>query len=218
MKFIITTLIVAATTTFSAEANILFASDFDSEAITNGTQFNATSINGFTVTEGSVDIAENGFQNGNFPAIFCSAMSAGCLDLDGTTPGVTPASEIQSTDISVNVGSSYQVRFEYSGNQRVDSSDSLRVAVDGYFDETIDGIAWDQNYIEFSRTFIATSSGLVNLVLSDPTTSDLFGVFVDNVTVREVVVPLPGAALIFFVGAAMIVRRTTVSSFSMSMA
>ena len=152
----------------------------------NEGQFNSVlNYNSFTnwdVTDGTVDLIQNGNQWG----IQCSTGSF-CVDLDGSTGDAG----ILATKNGFSAGT-YKVSFDLSGNQRGGPFDQISVLFGAGTLVNHLLLDWDENW--------HTYSFLVDLVEGDKLSfrnfgGDNVGAILDNVNVSAV--PLPAAVWLF---------------------
>jgi hypothetical protein len=154
--------------------------NFNSE----GASLNYNSFANWNVTAGSVDVV-NGSSN---PwGIVCAG---GCVDTDGTT---SAAGTLQTKD-SFAPGA-YTLSFDISGNQRGGVADSLLVNF-GTYSETFLKNASDP-FEHITRN--VTLSAIAALIFSGQG-GDNVGILLDNVAVRTLQNPLPGALFLFATG------------------
>ena len=202
LKF--TTSLVAAGFMAIASANAgvmtnLLSENFDDEATTFGTQLNFTNFSDFVVSTGSVDLIAPGNPYG------ISCVSGGCIDLDGSTRGSTPASVIVSSAImSFTAGQTYTLSFDYSGNQRGGAADSFEVTIGNLFSQTFTNIGPDNPFSNFTVSFLVVSDTMASLSFSELGRADNIGVILDNISLSTDMsaVPLPAALPLF--GGAMV--------------
>ncbi|MCB2427973.1 VPLPA-CTERM sorting domain-containing protein [Methylophaga pinxianii] len=143
---------------------------------------NYNSFTNWDVTDGTVDLIQNGNQWG----IQCSTGSF-CVDLDGSTGDAG----ILSTKDGFSAGK-YKVSFELSGNQRGGPFDQISVlfGAGSLLNHLL--LDWDENW--------HTYSFLVDLVDGDKLSfrnfgGDNVGAILDNVNVSAV--PIPAAVWLF---------------------
>lgn len=108
-----------------AGSSFAFFDDFDTE--NGGTpQLNYTSFANWTVSDGSVELAANGFSGLSGSGMF--------VDLDGSTSN---AGKMTSITILVTEGVLHTFSFDLSGNQRGGLDDVVNAKVSGYVDMTV---------------------------------------------------------------------------------
>src|SRR6266508_3794425 len=90
----------------SAQAAIIFTENFNGSGV--GTYLSGSTVGGFTVTAGSVDVVGTGF----FPELCTGATTGNCVDLSGLAQGT-----IATVPLSLSVGS-YTLSFVLNGSQR----------------------------------------------------------------------------------------------------
>lgn len=201
MKKVFAAFGVAAAALAHANAATLFAEDFDDEVSSFGTVFNFTNFDTLTVSAGTVDLIASGAFG-----VSCDG-SVGCIDLDGTTRGLIPASLLTSGMLTFNPGELYTLSFRYSGNQRNTAPDTLSYAVGNLVSGTIANIASNQPFTTVMETFSVQTVTQAAFTLGDPTVADNFGVIIDNISITSQTIgaqpiPLPAAPFLFASGAA----------------
>lgn len=177
----------------------VFDADFDADAA-GGSVFNATVFtdNKFTVDQGTVDIVSNG----DF-GLACAGGSAGCVDLDGSTLGNTPASRFVSAAIQFQPSFTYSLSFDLSGNQRNGTPRSVEVSIPGLLTAQLITLAGNAPFQTFTFGPLSVSSATIaSVVFLSPETSNNIGLMLDNVrvTAEAVEVPVPAAALLLLTG------------------
>lgn len=171
----------------AAQAAVIFSDNFDAEAPLS---LNYTGFANWTVTSGSVDLIGPGFfdfypGHGNY------------VDMDGSTPGLTPASQMTS-NLVFGPGA-YTLSFLLGGSQRGDTN-TVQATL-GDFSSAI--VLPSANPLTlFSFSFTTSVAG--NLVFSDPNTANNFGLILDDVTLsdRALAVPEPLTFSLFGAGLA----------------
>jgi hypothetical protein len=220
--------LAVATASGANAATVLFSQDFNSLPQALGT----TSVPGFNVITGTVDIVTNG----NF-GISCVGNTGACLDVDGT-PG---PGQLQSNAINFAAGRTITVSLDLSGNQRDNVTDDFEfyvsldqnIALNNVFFCFTFGCGAPVNapptsligagfvvqgsdpWSSLSLTFTPASSGSL-FVGFYSNSADNVGPLVDNVLVTQAVPePASWAMLIAgfgLVGAAARRRRTAVAA------
>jgi hypothetical protein len=190
-KIIIATLLSLAFT--SANANIIFSDDFDSEAPNSGSilnygSFSNPSFANWTVSEGTVDLIANVNQWG----ISCAGNSGKCVDLDGSTKD---AGTLSSKYFTLAAGN-YILSFDISGNQRNRKRDTLDFSLAGFVNETI-RLKGTKDFRTLSFFFTVGASSYGNIVFNHRG-KDNIGMILDNVSVTEV--NAPGALALLGLG------------------
>ncbi len=196
-KLIAATSAAAALGCGAANAAIIFSEDFTGEAA-GGSVLNFTGFDQFTVSQGVVDI----ISSGGF-GITCVGGTGGCVDLDGSTPGTNPTSELTSTAINFLPGFLYTLSFDISGNQRGQPSDTTQVSVsNGVLAAQSVTLASADPFQTNSYQFSVLAPVLASIIFFTPGASDNFGLILDNVRVDAVQIPLPAAAPLLLFGLA----------------
>ncbi len=174
-----------------AQAITIFEETFEGEAV----GVPAAALSQFTIDSGSVDVVASGTFS-----ITCAGGSTRCLDLDGTGASGSPASEITSTALGLESGRTYELVFEFSGNQRNSTSDNFEVAVsDGLFFEAFGPISGTvEDFTTITRTFTATSTQDYFLSFSQTNSADNIGIVIDNVKVS--LIPEPSTWIMMILG------------------
>jgi hypothetical protein len=176
----------------SAQAAPIFSDNFNSE--TQG--LNYTGFANWNVTSGSVDLIGTGFfdfypGHGNY------------VDMDGTTPGLTPAGQI--TTKTAFAAGNYTLSFLLGGSTRGDSN-TVQVQL-GDFSTSYTLASSDPLTLEIN---IFTSTG-GNLSFTNLNTADNFGLILDDVSLStNTPVPEPVTLSLFgagLAGAAALRRR-----------
>jgi hypothetical protein len=155
----------ALSTGASAASFTLLTDTFDEEAPTSAASFGAP--DNFAVSQGSVDFVSSG-QNG----VACAGGGGGCLDLDGSLATAGTASKIESSVLTFLPGFTYTLTFDYSGNQRVGTSQFGATAGQVFrlyqatLDRNPDGMGfsgWNEQLAD-GRSLQAITSGFVNSI------------------------------------------------------
>jgi uncharacterized protein (TIGR03382 family) len=181
-KIIIVTLLSLAFT--SANANIIFSDDFDSEAPGSGSILNYgsdtnPSFANWTVSNGTVDLIANVNQWG----ISCAGNSGKCVDLDGSSNN---AGKLTSTYFTLAAGN-YILSFDISGNQRNSEKDRLNFSLEGFVNKTIK-LKGTKDFRTLSYFFTVGTSDLNSIVFNHKG-NDNIGMILDNVSVTDVNAP-----------------------------
>ena len=184
----------------TAEANVVFEDDFDTEVGSGSGASNLSEINytGFAnwivaAGQGSVDLVHHG----DFGPIDCFGGSGQCVDLDGTTNN---AGTLVSTGIGLMPGL-YRLELYVAGtssnfNQAAASQpNSLNVSVGSFIDTNIQLDQGDP-FTLVSELFAVNgpSGGTFEIVITHEG-GDNFGAILDNVSITAV--PLPAALYLF---------------------
>jgi hypothetical protein len=190
-KIIIATLLSFAFT--SANANIIFSDDFDSEASGSGSILNYGSFTNpsfakWTVSNGTVDLIANVNQWG----ISCAGNSGKCVDLDGSTKN---AGEFSSKFFNLAAGD-YMLSFDISGNQRNSNGDELGLSLSGFVNETIN-LQGTEGFRTL-RFFFTVGTPSLNSIVFNHEGADNIGMILDNVSVTDV--NAPGALALLGLG------------------
>lgn len=126
---------------------------------------------GFTVSNGTVDLVGNGFDdflpgNGLY------------VDLDGST---NDAGRMQSDTLTLNPGS-YVLTFDLAGSQRniTTPTDSVTVTFDAFPSETFTRTFSDP-FQTITRNFTINAATTGSLIFEDVAGADSFGLLLDNV-------------------------------------
>lgn len=192
----------------SSHATVLLNETFDDEATTFGTTLNFDSYSSFDQYVGNTDlIASGGY------GITCVGGTGGCVDLEGSSAGVTPSSLLEFF-FPGEVGS-YTISFDLSGNQRNGSSDTVTAA---YFvgdaqDTGTNYVVSGSAFTTYTMMFNVTVAGSGHFQIGQSNPSDNIGAILDNVVITfddgMAPVPLPasGLALLAALGGLGLTRR-----------
>lgn len=153
----------------SGDFNILYTGD-------------STSITGWTVKSGEVDIVKD--------TLWQAAEGNRSIDLNGGQPGSI------ATTINTEVGATYIVYFNLSGNPQWGSDTTyekkMQVSVNGdskkkfEYDISINGNSFeDMNWENHQYTFVANSTSSEIVFASLSKKNDAFGAVIDNVEVEK---------------------------------
>ena len=164
----------------SAKAAVVFADNFNGE----GLSFNYTSFSQFNVSAGSVDVIGDGYfdlypGNGRY------------VDLDGTTPGNTPAGGL--TTKNAFAAGTYTLTFNLGGSLRGDTN-TVKVELGSFSQEITLGS--NAGFTLQSFTF-TTTGGALSFTNLNP--ADNFGLLLDNVQLASGV-PEPSTWAMMLVG------------------
>lgn len=174
-KFLAALALVTLSATASAAAGptVIFADNFDTNAL-------STNIvpNGWSVNAGTVDII--GFRN------FYDLLPGNgkYVDLDGSTKDAG----ILSRDLSLLAGNQYTLTFDLAGNQRNATTDVVTIAFGT--SQLVLNVAGNQSFALSSLSFSPSTSGLYRLSFSNAG-GDNIGALLDRVQVVAAPVPEP---------------------------
>ena len=155
----------------------------------------SSNLTGWTILQGSVEQVRSDF--------FLPFEGSQSLDLDGTSPGSI------EQHIATVIGRPYRVAFAYGNNARGGSmpafaSFTIRAGAVVLVSESLahgNSTLNDMHYVQYSRVFMAASTGSVIRFTSTDTATSNGGIALDDVAV--VAVPEPSSAIIVATVAAM---------------
>lgn len=178
---------IAALATVSAltHASTIFSDNFESNAY----GYNLTP-NGWTVTNGSVDIIGPGFDP------ICGAGHGKCVDLDGTSWDAG----VLSKTFSLMAGVKYTASFELAGNQRYIFSPSypFDTGTVSFGTQSLNyHLATSAGFSLYQLDFTPNANGIYSLSFANAG-ADNVGALLDNVSVTAV--PEPESYALMLVG------------------
>lgn len=175
-----------------ANAGIIFQDNFDLEAGAAGnSSLNYTGFNYWTVSDGTVDVVANP----NGWGISCAGGIGKCVDLDGSTGN---AGTLTSNIFLLGAGT-YSLSFDFSGNQRGGSSDTMLMTLGGFLNESFT-LAPSAPWTTITRNFTVTAD-TTNYLVFNHAGSDNMGIMLDNVSLSKLSeVPEPTALTLLGLG------------------
>lgn len=192
LRLLFSAAILLGSSTVNA-ANVVFFDNFDADHTTN----NASSfVQGWQVSNGSVDLDGTGFVHDELPG------HGHYVDLDGSTL----QAGILSNSITLSAGLTYTMSFAIAGNQRNWGNDTLDVTFGSSSQTYVIGAA--DPLTTKALTFSPTSSGVYNFSFHNRG-GDNRGAFLDQVSITAVPEPSTYSMLLtgLFVAGAMLRRQ-----------
>ncbi|MES2350097.1 MAG: PEP-CTERM sorting domain-containing protein [Pseudomonadota bacterium] len=195
-KFCAAAAMLAVCASSHAAVVTLFSDNFDADKTTN----NATSfVNGWSVSDGTVDIDGQGFVHNELPG------HGHYIDLDGSSL----RAGVFSNSISLRAGSTYTMSFDMAGNQRKWGSDTVDVSFGATHQTYVIGQA--DPLSTRTLTFTPSSSGVYAFSFHNRG-GDNRGAFLEQVAITTSV-PEPASYAMLLAGLAglalVTVRRQT---------
>ena len=180
----------------SANAGIIFSDNFESEVPDNieliGSDTNFNGFDNWLVSQGTVDLVLHGDWNK-----ICADGAGYCVDLDGSSYN---AGKMTSTTFGLLAGD-YNFSFELSGNQRLDTTDTVMVNLDGFISDTIT-LNKNDPWQTFSYNF-NVAADTTSFISFNHSGGDNAGLLLDNVLVESTIqVPEPTSLALLGMGLA----------------
>jgi len=180
-----------------AGAVILFSDNFDAEPNPGGLAgLNYNAFTKWDVSDGTVDfIAQGDF------GLSCAGGSGKCVDMDGTSGD---AGRIDTKTTFNLAPGTYQLSFDFSGNQRGGDPDTLFFGVTNALFAVEPLVPPDQPFITLSGQFtvLLPTSGTI---FFDHAGGDDVGIILDNVVFESLTAAVPAPAAGFLLGTGLLV-------------
>jgi choice-of-anchor C domain-containing protein len=146
------------------------------------------SLTGWTITGGGVDLVQTTWNS------FSAQDGLNSVDLNRLSPGSI------SQSISFPSAGTYQLSFYMAGNPTVPGTKNMDVALGSLVTDSLSYADPGMNWTLHQYSFAVPGAGNQTLTFTSTAPPGKEGPAVDNVSIQEVVVPLPGAALLGLLG------------------